>query len=370
MFLKVYPKFVIHEKTALPSYKAALIEIDKQNVLKDDDDEDEDSDDIFDPAEEDFPFPDSLQQTILLKIGARAGIMLEEQITRLIKTMKPQPGNLIKVETFFEALGITKLEDINFMLKSFMPYLVCEDCDPEQPPPSKKELLTAIVVETYPSEDSSLCLAPLDDLTPITHLELDTLGDLVETGHELEEEVNESFASPVENVGSSESQELVVSLVDVTSKKQQSDIAVNPHAGHNLSLDAAFVHKALKNFALRFTAAKSKDLTIRQRVKRQRITVPRRLTQEDVNLYWKQFEKAFPRERHRTWDALLHGLSKYYEILKDRHKLNEQVQKLRRQNAELKHLLKKCTPTGGPNRVSTAQFSVTSGATTSHNNMY
>lgn len=246
----MYPKFKIHDKSALPSYRNALVEIEKQDKFNTDTE-----DNLFDPSIESFPFPETLQQTILTKIGSRSGIILEKQLRDLIKTMQTEPGNLIKVETFFEALGISKLEDIDFMLKSFMPYLICEDCDPDSPTIRKIEKESSLLLDSSPSQSSSLCMVPLDDITPPTHLELSSIEEMVQANaDDVDDEKNETNKSPeiYENfVGPTESQDQILSLIDITIKKQPSTQEKNAHIGHNLSLDAAFVHKALKQFVLR-----------------------------------------------------------------------------------------------------------------------
>lgn len=49
--------------------------------------------------------------------------------------------------------------------------------------------------------------------------------------------------------------------------------------------------------------------------------------------------EVFSPSRLATWDCLYKGMQKYHVILKDRQKINDEVVKLRKENADLKQLL-------------------------------
>lgn len=51
------------------------------------------------------------------------------------------------------------------------------------------------------------------------------------------------------------------------------------------------------------------------RLAKERCTISRLLTKEDVEGYWQRFKQVFPPEEEKVWDALFVGLTKYHAIL-------------------------------------------------------
>ena len=51
------------------------------------------------------------------------------------------------------------------------------------------------------------------------------------------------------------------------------------------------------------------------RLAKQRSTISRLLSKEDVEMYWQRFKEIFPLEEVKVWDALFIGLAKYHTIL-------------------------------------------------------
>ncbi|XP_077301079.1 dynein regulatory complex protein 1-like [Arctopsyche grandis] len=70
------------------------------------------------------------------------------------------------------------------------------------------------------------------------------------------------------------------------------------------------------------------------------VLISRSLTEKDVSLYWEKYTNVFSSQKEKLWDNIIIGLNKYLPILQDRHKLHKEVLHLRKQNTELKNLLR------------------------------
>lgn len=110
--------------------------------------------------------------------------------------------------------------------------------------------------------------------------------------------------------------------------------------GHLLKIETANVTKALKEFVDKCAASKAeKASSFNERLTKAHVTLSRSLTNEDVTNYWKRYRDIFSKKKETLWDGLLIGLHKYHDILKERHKLNNETECLRKQNEELRRLL-------------------------------
>lgn len=111
--------------------------------------------------------------------------------------------------------------------------------------------------------------------------------------------------------------------------------------GHLLEIEAIFVTRALREFIERYHFVRSKEMShLQEKLTEKKTVVSRNMTVEDITSFWKRYSEIFSAKKERLWDGLLIGLKKYYEILKERHHLNVETESLRRQNAELRRLLK------------------------------
>ena len=114
--------------------------------------------------------------------------------------------------------------------------------------------------------------------------------------------------------------------------------------GHLLEIQAAHITKIMKEIVKKCSAAEQGEmLTFVERLKEKKFTISRNLTIEDVTSYWSKYREIFSEQKEKLWDAVLMGLNKYYEVLKERHKLCNETESLRKQNDELQHLLQSHT---------------------------
>lgn len=110
--------------------------------------------------------------------------------------------------------------------------------------------------------------------------------------------------------------------------------------GHLLEIETTFVIRALQELLERYHFVKETPQTFQEKIAAKKAIVSRSMTTEDVTNFWKRYNEIFSVKKERLWDGLLVGLKKYHEILKERHHLNAETESLRRQNAELRRLLK------------------------------
>lgn len=110
--------------------------------------------------------------------------------------------------------------------------------------------------------------------------------------------------------------------------------------GHVLEIQAAHVTKAMKEVVTKCNLIEQKEMiSFEERLKEKKYTISRNLTAEDVTNYWSNYRKIFGAEKQKLWDAILIGLSKYYDVLKERHSLCTEIDDLKLRNSELERLL-------------------------------
>lgn len=71
-------------------------------------------------------------------------------------------------------------------------------------------------------------------------------------------------------------------------------------------------------------------------------TLSRLIDDKDVEKCFASF--VFPEEREKIWSVIEDGLQRYLKTLREREKLENDCEFLRRQNEELTHLLQKFVP--------------------------
>lgn len=110
--------------------------------------------------------------------------------------------------------------------------------------------------------------------------------------------------------------------------------------GHVLKIQTTYVTKAMKEVVTKYSAADEKEMvSFEEKLNNKRFTISRNLSVDDVKNYWLSYREIFGEKKEKLWDAILVGLNKYYEVLKERHKLCTDISNLKKQNAELQKLL-------------------------------
>lgn len=110
--------------------------------------------------------------------------------------------------------------------------------------------------------------------------------------------------------------------------------------GHLLEIHPEDVIKALREFVEKYHAAKKAEMVWGDGKSIQGGTIlSRSISPKDMTEYWKRYREVFSRDKEKLWDALMIGLHKYHDILKERHKLRQETDCLKQQNDELRRLL-------------------------------
>ena len=106
-------------------------------------------------------------------------------------------------------------------------------------------------------------------------------------------------------------------------------------------IQVTYVIKALKEFIEKYNIVKNGEAppTFKEKLIEKKFSISRNIVTDDVTKFWERYREIFNEMRECLWDAVLIGLNKYHEILKERHKLNAETESLRRQNSELRRLL-------------------------------
>uniref|UniRef100_A0A182XGK8 Dynein regulatory complex protein 1 n=1 Tax=Anopheles quadriannulatus TaxID=34691 RepID=A0A182XGK8_ANOQN len=66
-----------------------------------------------------------------------------------------------------------------------------------------------------------------------------------------------------------------------------------------------------------------------------------KLTLSDTRKFWESFKNIFLPNQMKVWDTMEESLSKYLQVLRERHALDEECSFLRKQNQELQHIMQK-----------------------------
>lgn len=115
--------------------------------------------------------------------------------------------------------------------------------------------------------------------------------------------------------------------------------------GHLLEIESTNVIKALREFVKNHNEVNDDDSLMDLQSNKQyhnKITLSRSISEKDMIEYWQRYRDIFSPEKEKLWDALMIGLNKYHEILKERQKLIQDSESLRQQNSELRRLLETC----------------------------
>lgn len=107
-------------------------------------------------------------------------------------------------------------------------------------------------------------------------------------------------------------------------------------------IDTKGLMNALQSYTQIFIDANQLDrvVTMVDRLKRDRPTISRLLSNDDVYQFWYRFQELFTDDKKRVWKALCNGIGVYLKELQKRDVLDTECEYLRRQNFELKHILR------------------------------
>nr|CAD7399911.1 unnamed protein product [Timema poppensis] len=274
-----------------------------------------------------------LLRQILQKIADNSGFLVEERLKELLAPYSERERTLIRIDNVFSALNVHSGKDMDLLMTSFLPYCYCSVCDLQD-----HIALTETEITTYDNslsrESSEMCVEQIDSGSNTTAATAATapVANITTSVHFTE---NTRAISSQRTIGAKDSCRA---------------------ANHPLSIDHAYVLKALKDFAAKFYETR---ISLASSLDRKHSTVSRLLTDEDVFMYWSRFLELFDTKHEKLWDGLYLGLKKYQEVLEGIGKvvLEEVNPHLRGRRVE-NHLGK--TPPSSPDRDSNLDLPVLS----------
>ncbi|XP_043274905.1 dynein regulatory complex protein 1 [Venturia canescens] len=335
------PETILLKKEDLPSYKKVVNEMQQRKA------DTEEGMKLLKIHEkprnlEDLNLERKLLNHILQQISDHTGFLIEDRLKELLAPHSSHDNNIIRLDNVFQALGIKTEGQIDLLLNFFLPYSYCMTC-------ANEEDNVSVVTGSEKGESSTEENPPRNGDPEGLKAGNDFVGSRVEP------ESNIPTLSEVGKCEDSESSEntdesgekarRVESGITLTADRSSEGVSsslpgrdVTCKRGHLLEIDSVNVTKALRDFAEK-TRRKDEERTPSLRDHRKVASVSRSLTNEDVSCFWKSYRDIFPSKKEKLWDGLLIGLHKYHDILKERHRLNNETKLLRKQNAELKRLL-------------------------------
>ncbi|XP_050293707.1 LOW QUALITY PROTEIN: dynein regulatory complex protein 1 [Anthonomus grandis grandis] len=356
--LHVEPKF-IHD--IVTSTENKLIKVKRLSAVSQPGDEEE----LFldEPAGLNYK---KVLKHILTRISDKSGFLAEKRLKELLKGYMDDQKHLVRLDNVFTALGIQGTTYIDILFKHFQPYSYCPVCQGSVLLQSYNNM-SKIESGGGGSQISSM-FSRMGDTENFMIPELDEVMEAIRQPDAVVREiigelvrVDDLREDPESlSVLSSESEMLedicAISRPEISSQDKSRDKVKSVsskrrvsgsrildlyscHYRHPLVISPVYVLKALREFVTAYYVKKVGVPTTGARLEKKRMTISRYLTEADIKYYWDKFKLNFGEDRVQLWDALLEGLKKYHEILKDRRTICDEVLKLRKENAELKRLL-------------------------------
>nr|XP_012229395.1 PREDICTED: dynein regulatory complex protein 1 [Linepithema humile] len=344
------PEEILLKKDDLPSYCSVMCTIDEENRMAD---EKRTICKFYKPANtiEEINLERRLLNHIIKHIADSCDYLIENRLLELLLPYTANDQLVIRLDNVFQALNITSEEELSFLLNFFLPYAYCSTCSKDTSrdinrsiceesvkPPSPKIDAEQFDIcgfsEEFTEDEAKLIAAVKDAIcderssTPSDEASITSSPprtSLTETLLPIAECTSTSFAS----------------ITDITKDDDQMQRRLLCDKGHLLEIEAIFVTRALREFIERYHFVRSKEMPhLQEKLTEKKTVVSRNMAIEDVTSFWKRYSEIFSAKKERLWDGLLIGLKKYHEILKERHHLNVETESLRKQNAELRRLLK------------------------------
>ncbi|XP_024890505.1 dynein regulatory complex protein 1 isoform X1 [Temnothorax curvispinosus] len=347
------PEQTLLEKKDLPSYSSVMCTIEEENRLIN---EKKTICESYKPAStiEEINLERRLLNRIIKNIADRCDYLIEDRLLELLLPYTANDQLIIRLDNVFQALNIKSEKELGFLLNFFLPYAYCPVCSKDMSKdissstddeftksPSLKTDVEEVcgdvcgVAEEFTEDETKLIAAVKEAICD--EKSSTPSDDTSITGASSRSSSTETLLPIAECTSTSHA-----SISDIVKDDDQMQRRLLCDKGHLLEIEATFVTRALREFIERYHFVKWKEMpeTFQEKLMEKKTVVSRNMTIQDVTDFWKRYSEIFPAQKERLWDGLLIGLKKYHEILKERHRLNIEVESLRTQNAELRRLLK------------------------------
>ncbi|XP_030751277.1 dynein regulatory complex protein 1 homolog [Sitophilus oryzae] len=370
------PNFVV-EKKALLSYKLALTTLSSDNIIDAEKyksrsaakNQKGDRPSLKGVRDETLVLPDETSSKnyqrvikhILEKISDKSGFLAERRLKTLLKGYEDEQKHLVRLDNVFKALGIEGASNIDMLFKHFQPYTFCPTCQGSMVVSSAKldgkdSTCVSQVYSMYSKIGEAETVIP--ELVEVMEAvrQPDAVFDIVVsdlvTTVDLYDELKSaepSYMEGVEDICGGANLEVYREKDKDKAKGTSARIRLSRtninvdmwqcQYKHSLVISSVYILKALREFVTSYYVKNVGLPTTGSRLEKKRLTISRLLSEADMNSYWEKFKLNFGEDRVRVWKALLVGLKKYHDILKDRKNICNEVLRLRKENTELKRLL-------------------------------
>ncbi|XP_055377885.1 dynein regulatory complex protein 1 homolog [Condylostylus longicornis] len=295
---------------------------------------------------------ENLLRNILFKIADRAGFLCEERLLEVLEPYTENQKTLVRIDNILSALNIKSFSDVECLTKYFLPYAYCPNCSDgiqiedveeilERDSPSKEKIHQL-------EEDANIFKHRTDSiketkLVPCTpHAE-----EIHETSSQRSgtafENFSEEIDQKVDTLISKTSPEHELKLETLKIQKSVKSEETPKCANHYLIIEPSLVLTGLKDFAEKHLQ-KHSGITSSSPSNSETSSNTKMISSGEVKKFWNQFSDVITEEKLKLWKCVEHGLNHYLVTLRDREELDRQCEFLRRQNAELKHLLTRYLP--------------------------
>ncbi|KAH0952940.1 hypothetical protein HN011_007629 [Eciton burchellii] len=298
---------------------------------------------------------------IIRHVADQCDYLIEDKLLELLLPYTINDQLVVRLDNVFQALKIKSEEELGFLLNFFLPYAYCRICTkpvsndvsryisdesakstsktssedvcgiPEEFTSDEARLIAAVKKAI---RDEELAVASISNDVSVCSFQTCLVEESLSTEQELLTTYEEKYTPPTPCVCINDI------IKDTDNDQMQRRLLCNK--GHLLEIEATFVTRALREFIEKYHFVKMEEMpqTFQEKLTERKKVISREMTIEDITNYWMRYSEIFSAKKERLWDGLLVGLRKYHEILKKRDDLNIEMEFLRKQNAELRHLLK------------------------------
>ncbi|KAK0084354.1 hypothetical protein PV325_007190 [Microctonus aethiopoides] len=349
------PKVTLLKKEDLPSYREAMSIIENRNNTK--------QKKIVSSSElqkeqqgiksqEMIELERKMLSHILNQISDQTGFFTEDKMRERLLNYSQINQTIIRLDNVFQALNIHSENQVYLLLHYFLPYSYCPTCktiDNEITLTSEESANKISEKETVDNASYPCDIKDLDEPTGRLLKEI-----MKHISPEPQTEIqNDDVTIEVTNKSSCIAEEglinddelSVVAKIDQSERTDAEKQNFTCSKGHLLEIESTNVIKALREFVKNHNEVNDDDSFTDLQSNKQfhnKITLSRSISEKDMIEYWQRYRDIFSPEKEKLWDALMIGLNKYHEILKERQKLIQDSESLRQQNSELRRLLETC----------------------------
>ncbi|PBC28405.1 dynein regulatory complex protein 1 [Apis cerana] len=276
-------------------------------------------------------------------ISNQCDYLIEDTLKILLSEYTEENNLLIRLDKVFEALKITNEQELQFLLNFFLPYAHCPTCIIKIVKIPSEEITESSSLSTLPEiyeNDFDTEEIKLIGAVKAALYDESKTSDKRETETQTKEIISEE-SSLIDSTGVETyiaSTCISEGIIEITDAAGESKRLLTCDKGHLLAIETEFVLNAVKEFVERCEFVR-KEISLDKDAIKEKITVSRNITEKDIIDFWERYRNIFSKDKEKLWDNLLVGLKQYYEVLKERHKLNAEIKALRKQNTEMRRLL-------------------------------